>query len=80
MHPLPDGWTFDGNVESPTFTPSFKHTWTWGETREPKCCHYVITAGKVAYCSDCSHALANQTIDFPDLPVRYRDFEGDVYV
>lgn len=24
-HPLPDSWRFDGNLESPTFTPSFKH-------------------------------------------------------
>ena len=26
MHSLPDGWTFDGNLEKPSFTPSFKHT------------------------------------------------------
>lgn len=26
MHPLPDSWTFDGNVNKPTFAPSFKHT------------------------------------------------------
>lgn len=26
MHPLPDSWTFDGNLERPTFTPSFKHS------------------------------------------------------
>lgn len=26
MHKLPDGWTFDDNLESPTFSPSFKHT------------------------------------------------------
>jgi hypothetical protein len=25
MHPLPDSWQFDGNLESPTFTPSFRH-------------------------------------------------------
>ena len=25
MHKLPDSWKFDGNLESPTFTPSFKH-------------------------------------------------------
>jgi hypothetical protein len=25
-HRLPDGWTFDGNLESPTFSPSFKHS------------------------------------------------------
>jgi Family of unknown function (DUF6527) len=25
-HRLPDRWTFDGNLESPTFTPSFRHS------------------------------------------------------
>lgn len=25
MHPLPDSWKFDGNVERTTFSPSFKH-------------------------------------------------------
>lgn len=26
MHSLPDGWQFNGNVEKPTFSPSFRHT------------------------------------------------------
>mgnify|MGYP001581069974 CR=1 FL=1 len=26
MHPLPDTWIFNGNVNRPTFTPSFKHS------------------------------------------------------
>ena len=32
MHPLPfeRGWTFDGNLAAPTFTPSFKHDWNNG--------------------------------------------------
>lgn len=25
MHPLPNSWTFDGDVNNPTFNPSFKH-------------------------------------------------------
>lgn len=25
MHPLPDSWDFNGDVDCPTFTPSFKH-------------------------------------------------------
>ena len=25
MHHLPDSWQFNGNIESPTFSPSFKH-------------------------------------------------------
>lgn len=71
MHPLPDGWTFNGNVEKPTFSPSFKHDWKEKDT--PKVCHYIVTDGRVAYCGDCTHSMSGQTIDMPDLPPRYQD-------
>jgi|SRR5271165_7119570 len=70
-HPLPfeDGrWSFNGNFKAPTFTPSFKHDWGNG-----KCCHYIVTDGQIAYCGDCTHALAGQTIPMPDLPSHMRD-------
>lgn len=75
MHPLPykQGWTWDGNLETPTFTPSFKHDWYWGEERKHLICHYIMTAGKVSYCSDCTHSMAGQTIEMPDLPETLRD-------
>lgn len=83
MHPLPDGWTFvNRDLEKPTFTPSFRHTWGGhtGASRpqpgtDPKyaCCHYIVTDGKVAYCGDCTHAMAGQTIDMPPLPPAYQD-------
>lgn len=78
MHPLPDGWKFDGDLERPTFSPSFKHTWRaftshtaeglgQGE-RYNAVCHYILTAGQVAYCDDSSHAMAGKTIPMPHLP------------
>jgi hypothetical protein len=83
LHPLPDGWTFNGNVDQPTFSPSFRH---WGNRFSsydergvgvgepiPWVCHYFVTDGKVAYCSDSTHKLAGQTIDMPDLPPHLRD-------
>lgn len=89
MHPLPDGWTFNGNLEQPTFTPSFKHTgkqrvvkdgkWTGEWVRNATgnavdwCCHYIVTDGQVAYCGDCTHAMAGQTIAMPELPPEFRD-------
>lgn len=78
MHPLPDGWTFNGNIEKPTFTPSFRHEWNQhggalGLNPEHRRCHYIVTDGKVAYCSDSTHAMAGQTIDMPDLPLMYQD-------
>ena len=90
VHPLPNrGWTFDGNIEKPTFSPSFRHTgkqivtkdgeWTGEWVRDAQgdpvdlVCHYVVTAGQVAYCTDCTHAMAGQTILMPDLPEHLRD-------
>ncbi len=52
-------WTFDGNVEQPTFNPSMNIN--KGE------CHYYLHAGKIIYTSDCRHALAGHTVDLPDL-------------
>lgn len=76
-HPLPykRGWTWDGNLEAPTFSPSFKHDWApngfvKSDGRVIQCCHYIITAGQVAYCGDSTHALAGKTIPMPDLPER----------
>jgi len=61
LHRLPDSWTFDGNLESPTFTPSFKHEW-----RE-HVCHYVLTSGVLNFCGDCTHALAGHAVPLPKL-------------
>jgi hypothetical protein len=63
MHPLPDGWTFDGNLEAPTFTPSFLHSWGTG-----KVCHYNLIAGWLQFCPDSTHGLAGKTVPLPDLP------------
>lgn len=84
MHLLPDTWTFDGNLEAPTFTPSFKHKgvqrvfvdgrWT-GECKRdgagatiPYICHYILTAGVLNFCGDCTHALIGQKVPLPKLP------------
>jgi hypothetical protein len=31
-------------------------------------CHFFVTHGRILYLSDCSHALAGQTVDLPDFP------------
>lgn len=65
MHTLPDSWTFDGDLESPTFHPSFKHsgilrdfvdgkwTGTWkrdaGGNTIRFVCHYNLVAGKLQF-------------------------------
>jgi hypothetical protein len=89
MHILPDGWTFDGNLESPTFQPSFKHSgvqrvfvdgeWTGEWKRDadgkpiPYVCHYILTGGVLNYCGDCTHAMAGKSVPLPVLPPEMRD-------
>jgi hypothetical protein len=72
------GWTFNGDVESPTFTPSFNHGWSARPTR--RCCHYVLTAGVLHYQPDCTHPLAGKSVPLPDLPADFTDFEDPVSI
>lgn len=89
MHRLPDSWKFDGNLESPTFSPSFKHTgmqtvkvdgkWTGEWVRDaagkpvPNVCHYILTAGVLNFCGDSTHALAGKSVPLPSLPEGFAD-------
>ena len=45
------------------------------ETDIPKCqrCHTFITDGMVQFLSDCTHALAGQTLPLPELPPHLQD-------
>jgi hypothetical protein len=59
-------WTFDGNVEQPSFTPSLRYLRHKGDY--PGCrphCRTIVTAGKIQFCSDCEHELAGKTLDMP---------------
>jgi len=50
-------WSFDGNVDNPTFTPSLRVRFHDG-----KICHSFIKDGKWQFLNDCHHSLAGQTI------------------
>lgn len=64
MHPLPDqGWTFNGDLERPTFSPSFKQ-----HLRGNAVCHYILTDGVLNFCNDSHHALAGKSVPLPVLP------------
>lgn len=73
VHQLPypnKGWSFNGDVNAPTFSPSFKI-----ETPRPAgvyVCHYVLTAGVLTFLPDCSHALRGP-VPLPELPEWLRD-------
>jgi hypothetical protein len=85
MHHLPDSWSFNGNVDKPTFTPSFLNRglrrtfvngqWVGDWIRDsdgnpiPFICHYILTDGTLNYCGDCTHAMAGKSMPLPELPV-----------
>ena len=51
-------WRWNGDRHKPTFEPSILAT---GEHR----CHSYVREGRIQFLSDCSHALAGQTVDLP---------------
>jgi hypothetical protein len=55
-------WTFDGNMQQPTFSPSLLYP-----DKTPRC-HLFLRNGKLEFCSDCEHELAGKTVDLPDIP------------
>lgn len=77
------GWDWDGNVDAPTFNPSILVTSKRRMTEEEyarviggekidlpdTCCHSFVRAGQIQFLGDCTHALAGQTVQMPDLPV-----------
>jgi len=67
-------WGFNGDFAAPTFTPSVLITWRDPDGQIPdEVCHTFITAGMVQFLGDCTHALAGQTLELPDLPPELRD-------
>ena len=73
MHVIPDGatgpkWSFDGNLEKPTFSPSVRHSWNWGPHEDKETCHYFLTAGVLCFCADSTHKLAGQNVPLPEFP------------
>ena len=80
--PRPDGsawpvWTFNGDVEVPTFAPSLLYSTENGKwvddtfvpngTRTTNC-HLFLTNGQLQYLADCQHTLAGQTVPLPEWP------------
>jgi hypothetical protein len=73
----PNPWEFDGNSDSPTFSPSVKVEYNGpdadtrpdGRRRRPsKVCHYFLRAGEIEFLPDCTHEMAGQKVPLPELP------------
>lgn len=67
-HQCDNRWTFNGNVERPTFRASvLVHAVGNPDVgyHRPRC-HSYVTDGKIKYLGDCTHAMAGKTVDLPD--------------
>lgn len=72
-HPDRPRWTWNGNVDKPTFSPSLlvrtgravDPNWVPEEGDPPEVCHSFITDGRIQFLDDCTHDLAGQTVDLP---------------
>ncbi len=64
VHQCDTRWTFNGDEERPTFGGSVL---VHGEPsiQRPRC-HSHVTNGRIAYGSDCTHAMAGQEVELPD--------------
>ena len=56
-------WRFNGNLESPTFTPSLDVDKNYPKSH----CHSSITDGKIQFLEDCFHSLKGQRVELPDI-------------
>ena len=77
----PEGWGWNGSEESPTITPSIlvrgRKPLTDDEIKRvvhgekieqiPTRCHSFVRDGKIQFLSDCTHSLAGQTVELPDV-------------
>lgn len=65
-------WSWDGDTDKPTLIPSVhvhpaRHVHEDGTVFETPRCHVFIRAGRIEFLGDCTHALAGQTVDMPEL-------------
>lgn len=61
-HMFDSRWTFNGDFDKPTFSPSM----LVGQDTPERLCHSFVTDGKIQFLSDCAHELAGQTVDLSD--------------
>ena len=63
----PAAWGFNGDMNSPTITPSILATWDMGPNTFKNVCHSFVTNGKIQFLNDCTHQLAGQTVDLDEI-------------
>lgn len=60
-HGLDSRWTFNGNYDKPTFSPSLLIQGHLGSDKYGTC-HSFIRDGMIQFCSDSTHELSGKTV------------------
>lgn len=61
-------WTWNSDLALPTFQPSLLNRWKFTVPDKPeKVCHLFLTNGQIQFLTDCTHALAGQTVELPEM-------------
>lgn len=58
-------WTFNGDFEKPTFSPSLLVRWE----HVKHVCHSFITDGFINFLQDSTHKLSGQNVELPDVDI-----------
>lgn len=62
--------TWNNSIDSPTFSPSLLWKAPGFRDNQDYTCHSYIRDGKIQFLPDCTHELAGQTVDLPDVELR----------
>jgi Family of unknown function (DUF6527) len=67
-HKNPSGasWDFNGDMDKPTFMPSILVRVPFVD-RPHLICHSFVKDGMIQFLSDCTHKLAGQTVEIPEI-------------
>lgn len=60
-------WSFNGDVDFPTFSPSVLVRWDFSDQRPDRVCHSFVRGGRIEFLGDCTHDMAGRTVDLPDM-------------
>lgn len=69
----PRAWGFNGSMDHPTLTPSILaklHAFNEQTDQYDKhetTCHSFVRDGRIEFLTDCTHALAGQTVDLAEI-------------
>ena len=63
LHGFDERWTFNGDFEKPTFSPSM----LVNKNEPERQCHSFVSNGRIQFLNDCFHQYAGQTLDLEDI-------------